>query len=510
MKNKKALLPVLMSAVIFSLGLAACNNPVTPGSSSQQGSSLVEEQEIVVTAAGDKKEIQVDETVQLSANVEGVEWSTRNDDIVSVSETGLVTGLKSGTARVTAKKDGYTNGNITLTVLKAPEREAKYALRLEEAEHYNPNGIWGMDLSQWGMGFMGPGETPVEDNAGATDDSTSLGWLQAGCKETLRFTSDKAVQVEIAITMAYNAVMNLGSAMEVKFNDVAISMSGLETVAPEDPNNYYEFHPISLGKVNLINGTNVLEIEMIAQGPNLDKVLIYTEEDINIAVIPAVVTPRIQVANADIKIKVEETAQIESETEGLSYVSANTEIATVSATGLVTGVAVGTTTITVSKEGMKDATVAVTVSPKPAAGQIVLEAEEGTLGGAAQIENNNPQASGGAHVGYLSAEASLTIKYTPENAGVYALTLVAASTANLDWSQYPNVTAGDQEIAPVMTLKLNNTPISLEGKVVTGGAFGTWVEVALGDVTLTAGENTFLFEFSGQAPNIDCLKLVAK
>ena len=135
--------------------------------------------------------------------------------------------------------------------------------------------------------------------------------------------------------------MNLGSAIEVKFNDVAISMSGLETVAPEDPNNYYEFHPISLGKVNLINGTNVLEIEMIAQGPNLDKVLIYTEEDINIAVIPAVVTPRIQVANADIKIKVEETLN-RSETEGL-LCFLNTEIATVSATGLVTGVAVGTT-----------------------------------------------------------------------------------------------------------------------------------------------------------------------
>ena len=105
--------------------------------------------------------------------------------------------------------------------------------------------------------------------------------------------------------MSYNAVMNLGSAIEVKFNDVAISMSGLETVAPEDPNNYYEFHPISLGKVNLINGTNVLEIEMIAQGPNLDKVLIYTEEDINIAVIPAVVTQEFK-SQADIKIKVEE------------------------------------------------------------------------------------------------------------------------------------------------------------------------------------------------------------
>lgn len=510
MKNKKALLPVLMSAVIFSLGLAACGTTITPGSSSQVDSSLVEEQEIEVTAAGDKKEIQVDETVQLSANAEGVEWSTRNDDIVSVSETGLVTGLKAGVARITAKKDGYINGSITITVAKAPEKAAKYALDLEEAEHYNPNGMWGMDASQWGMGWMGPGETPVEDNSGATEDGTSLGWLTAGCKETLRFTSNKAVQVEIGIVMAYNTVMNLGTALSIKFNDVAVSTSGLETVAPEVADNYYEFHAISLGKVNLINGTNVLEIEMLAQGPNMDKVLIYTEEDIDIAVIPAVVAPRIQVTNADLKIKVEETAQIESETTGLSYVSANVDVATVSSTGLVTGVAVGATTITVSKEGMRDATVAVTVSAKPVEGQIVLEAEAGTLAGAAQIETNNPQSSGGSHVGYLTADASVTIKYTPENAGTFALTLVAASTADLDWSQYPNVTAGDQDIGAVMTLKLNGTPISLEGKVVPGGAFGVWVEVALGDVTLTADENTFLLEFSGQGPNVDCLKLVAK
>ena len=52
------------------------------------------------------KEIQVDETVQLSLTLEGSEWY-RNDDIVSVSETGLVTGLKSDTQEL-QQKDGYT------------------------------------------------------------------------------------------------------------------------------------------------------------------------------------------------------------------------------------------------------------------------------------------------------------------------------------------------------------------------------------------------------------------
>ena len=66
---------------------------------------------------------------------------------------------------------------------------------------------------------------------------------------------------------------------------------------------------------------------------------------------PYVAPGAINVSTKSIDINVGETAQIESQMEGLSYKSADTSVATVSSTGLVTGVRAGETKITVSKEG---------------------------------------------------------------------------------------------------------------------------------------------------------------
>ena len=512
MKTKKALLPVLASALLLTMGLAACNKTAPASTSGQPASSSeVEEVKIEITSEGNKKEIQVGETLQLSASVEGVSWSTKNTDIVTVSDGGLVTALKAGSARVTAKKDGYANGTFTVTVLKAPEREAKYSLRLEDADHYSPNDIWGMDLSAYGMGFMGPGDSPVEDNGGATDDSTSLGWLQAGCKETLSFTSDKAAKVEIGVTMAYNAEMDLNSAITVKFNGQEISMAGKSTVAPEDTSNYYEFHAISFGEVTLIAGTNVLEIEMIGQGPNMDKVVFFTNETLQLATIPAQAKPKIEVVADKLEVEVDSEVQIQVKDNlaGVAYKSADETIATVSNAGLVKGIKAGKTTVTVEKEGYKKASVEITVKAKPVAGQIILEAESGELGGSARVENDN-NSSGGARVGYLAADTSLTLKTTLEEAGEYTVSMFAYSNNVSDWSTYPNVTADELDLSTCMTFKVNNADVALTGKVLPAGAWGTYVEVNFGDFNLVQGENTFEFAFTAQGPNIDYVKLVNK
>ena len=146
MKTKKALLPLLAGALLLSLGLSACGSKPAEGSKggeSQPDVSQPEEVKINVTAEGDKKTLIVDETVQLHADQEGVEWSTRNTDIVSVSATGLVTAIAPGSARVSAKKDGFATGNITITVNKAPERASKYTIGMEDADHYSPTDDWG-------------------------------------------------------------------------------------------------------------------------------------------------------------------------------------------------------------------------------------------------------------------------------------------------------------------------------------------------------------------------------
>ena len=514
MKKRKALLPILTGALILSLGLGACGGkPANNQGGSNGGSTPASEPvevKINITAEGGKKEIIVGETLQLTADVEGVEWSTKSEGIISVDAKGLVTALGVGAGRVTARKEGYANGTYTITVNKAPERQWKYELRLEEADHYDPDDFWGMDLSQWGYGIMGPGESPVENN-GVTDDGTSLGYLQTGCKETMTFTSDKATQVEIGVTMAYNAETALEGVITVKFNGVEISMANRACEGPEngDTNNYYDFHAVSFGNVNLVAGNNVLEIEVLGTvAPNMDKVVIWTEETLAIAAVPAPVKPKIEVVEAELTVIVEETAQIQVKNNlaGVAFKSADETIATVSATGLVTGVKAGRTTVELTKDGYKKATVNVIVKAKPVAGQIILEAEEGTGG----TVENDANASGGARVGYLSAGTTLVLKTTLEAAGEYTATMMAYSNNVADWSGYPNVTADELDLSTCMTLKVNNVDVDLTGKVLPGGAWGTWVEVSFGDFNLIAGENTFELAFTAQGPNIDYIKLVNK
>jgi hypothetical protein len=507
MKTKKALLPVLASALLLTMGLAACNNS-TPASNPGSSSGQAEEVKIEITSEGGKKEIQVGETLQLTASVEGVTWSTKSTDIVSVSETGLVTAIKDGSARITAKKDGYANGSFTVTVLKAPDREPNYSLRLEEAEHYDPDDFWGMS---WGGTVMGPGDSPIEDNGGKTDDGTSLGWLTQGCKETMTFTSDKAVKVELGVTMAYNAEMNLEGVLAVKFNGKEISMAGRTVPGPSDgdTNNYYEFSTVSFGMVDLVAGNNVLEIEMLAQGPNMDKVVIFTTETLQIKSVPAQAKPKIEVVEADLEVVVdsEVSIQVKDNLAGVTFTSADETIATVSTAGVVKGIKAGKTKIEVTKEGYRKATVNVIVKAKPVAGQIVIEAEDAILpeGTTIQMENGDT-CSGGKSLGYFSAEQTFELKYTAAEAKEYKLSIVVSSAAlKSDYSGFADMELTNE----VMTMKLNNTAIDLGTNTLPGstGWTKTWKEIELGNVNIVAGENTFSFAAITQGPNIDCVKL---
>ena len=508
--KKKVFLPLTALALLAGLALTGCNGAGNGGSSGgdggsggNSGSSEVEEVKINITAAGDKTTLLPDETVQLTADQDGVSWSSTDTSVATVSPTGLVTAVAQGSTTIRAAKEGFKRGSISITVTRAPEKQAKYMIDMEDADHFDPDGVWGMS---WGGTFMGPGDSPVEDNGGATEDSRSLGWLTQGCKETLTFTSDKAVQVTIGVRMAYNSSMNLGSVLSVKFNDQTIDMTGKTLDGAADGASYYDWHNIEFGNVTLKNGNNVFEVEMLAQGPNMDQFLIFTEENLVITSVPAAAKLPINVTNANVTLVVDGTAQIEADVTGLSYASSNAGIASVSSSGLITAVAEGNAEITVSKEGYKDAKVAVRVNPKPVEGQIKLEAEQGVLSDGAQIEND-ANSSGGARVGYLSGGTSVTITAVVEEAGQYTVSFRAASNNVSDWSGYPNVTAGDLVLSDCMTLKLDGDAIDLAGKVVEGGAWGTWRDVSLGNISLTAESHEFLFEFSAQGPNLDFLLL---
>ena len=119
MKIKKGLGAL---AILLALTAVACNGaPASSGDgqkSSNQVSSTSALPAIKVTAADNKKTLEVDETVKLTADVEGVTWESSNTAVATVDQEGNVTAVGDGTAKISAKKDGYKAGEISITVNK--------------------------------------------------------------------------------------------------------------------------------------------------------------------------------------------------------------------------------------------------------------------------------------------------------------------------------------------------------------------------------------------------------
>ena len=185
-------------------------------------------------------------------------------------------------------------------------------------------------------------------------------------------------------------------------------------------------------------------------------------------------TPVTVKANA-LEIREGKTAQIESDMEGLTYVSSSTSVATVDSTGLVTGVKAGKATITVSKEGnYKDAKVEVTVLEKE--GNITID-----LNG----ENNHVVAPEGSVDVYYSSynnatrlrnwqkDGSITYTFQSELAGAFNIQLSGSQSGNM---------------AETLAVKVNGAAVAVSGEL--AGSTYSPVDAIIGVAELQVGENT--------------------
>ena len=120
MKMKKGLGAL---AILLALTAVACNStPAASGSNTPKSSNTPVSTStlpaIKVTAADNKKTLEVNETVQLTADPADVTWETSAAAVATVDGEGLVTAVGAGTAKISAKKDGYKAGEISITVNK--------------------------------------------------------------------------------------------------------------------------------------------------------------------------------------------------------------------------------------------------------------------------------------------------------------------------------------------------------------------------------------------------------
>lgn len=78
---------------------------------------IVTEPPLAITLTASSTTLKVGGTLQLTSNVTGVTYSSSNAQIATVdATTGLATGVGAGSVTITAKKNGYTDGTIALTV----------------------------------------------------------------------------------------------------------------------------------------------------------------------------------------------------------------------------------------------------------------------------------------------------------------------------------------------------------------------------------------------------------
>ena len=215
---------------------------------------------------------------------------------------------------------------------------------------------------------------------------------------------------------------------------------------------------------NLHKGKNTISLRM-AGG--------YRSEFYNFIFRPYVAPTPVVVNEANLEMREGKTAQITSSMEGLTYTSANAQIATVDATGLVTGVKAGETTITVSKEGnYKDAKVAVKVLEKE--GIVTLALADGVLNPTDGAEPYNSSYSGN-WLRNFKKDTTLTYTFQSELAGLFDIQLgLRGSIADL---------------STVMAIKVNDADVAVAGSVNSNSSA---VDTIVGQTNLKLGENTMV------------------
>ena len=576
MSKKKFILPFTVFAMLISFGLAACNgdNGGNQGGdnsgdvqdsqpASENKPSSAKQEKIVITAADNKTKLVYPDTVQLSADQEGVTWESAKPEIATVSSTGLVTAVSKGSASIKAIKEGFKDGSINISVdypnitvnadktslligetanltsseagvtwsssdstvvsvnngvatalkigsatIKASKdkyndgsvtinvvRPAPTAtLHMEDADHYTADGVWGTSYS----GTMyGPGEeSPVyERSSGNASDGTCIAYMDNGDKEILTFTSSAAVKAELVMMMAArSAVSDMSAVMSVKFNNADLDLAGKEFAGGGDTNTFIEF---SFGDVDLVAGNNVMQFDFLGSSPYMDDLNIYAESATTIAVVQPAEKQDIVIGQENIKIAVGKTAQITSAITGLSYRSANTAVATVDDAGLVTGVAAGSTTINISKDGYK--TLKLPVEVIEAEGAFKVNIDNITGEGVVTKESRNLTAPDNVMIDTFAVDAVGTLEFDVETAGTYTMYMKARASGGYSATDSDN-------LATCMELKVNGTKLDLTGEVAPG-TFNTYL---LGDVTLTAGKNVITIKCITSVPGINLFNFIPK
>lgn len=339
--------------------------------------------------------IQVGETATLTPSMSdgsdcsGVTYSiTEGTDVVSISGN-TVTGSKAGTATIVAERNGKTSVPVTITVAEPPLSLDKDNVTVSVGDtatiqanrtvtlSKNPDAniatasVSGKNITVTGVA-AGSTSFKVEDS----DGNEKMVSVTVNQKTENELTNDKGdsnnfksqiTGLEVGDVISVTMYGTAGTSAKgcFGFNDTSgqwqayqwgaknVGSDGKLTVSYTIPNNY-------------ANG-NHFEFQIWQWNELSSKItkITYTVQKSS---------PAITLTANSTTLKAKETLQLTSNVTGVNYSSSDPQVATVNATGLVTGVAAGSVTITATKNGYTDGTINLIINNS---GNTVYEIPEG-------------------------------------------------------------------------------------------------------------------------------------
>ncbi len=287
----------------------------------------------------------VGETVQLSVTSSDetqfeVSWESADTDVVTVNPQGLVTAVSVGNAAVTASVDGTDLVcNVTVVAYEYSISKTATTINKGEGEQLTVTVTPEKPLSvEWFSGDMSvatvsDGGYVTAVGAGQANITAYVDGQSLICAVTVPLVYEYSLSDErIEIFETYTAQLSVSVTPAAEMGSVAWSSSDDSIATVSD-------HGVVTG-VSVGTAT----ITAVADGNNLTCTVTVKE-----LVYEYTVTQSLSVARgqtADISVVVTPEKQLD-----VSYQSSNTEIAAVDEDGTVTGVAMGSTTVTVTTDG---------------------------------------------------------------------------------------------------------------------------------------------------------------